>query len=288
MEVFKHKIRLKKFISSIDSNNDGVLDSIVLTNKDVYVPVILKQTIQDLGLYTDESDAEQIIDLTSFWDTTNTGVNDAEEILDIGEIIDDYAPDDDVIQLSQTGTVVIVGCMDSNALNYSSSATSPCSDCCEYPQGGDSFGGGFSDSGGSDVISNHMISFGVCDKSTFNDAKNALRDEARRWCKATASRCNGNPYPTSVGCAGNGCLTKSSVCCPGPKDTYQLLEKCPKDYNCNGDICTPDKIFTDIKLKDGPFKQSTTCGCKKRDKDNNCTEYYYIYNYTIEFYCIKK
>jgi len=285
MEVFKHKIRLKKFISPIDSNNDGVLDSIVLTNKDVYVPVILKQTIQDLGLYTDESDAEQIIDLTSFWDTTNTGVNDAEEIFDIGEIIDDYAPDDDVIQLSQTGTVVIVGCMDSNALNYSSSATSPCSGCCEYPQGGDSFGGGFSDIGADIPLNYHRVTFDICDKSSFSSAKTGLESAANTWCNAKSGNC-GSKYPIESSCLGNGCL-RSYICCPGPIDTWKLLTSCPKDVNCSGNPCETDRIFTSVKLIESQGKK-TSCGCNKYDKNGNCTDFKYNYRYVVEFYCIKK
>jgi hypothetical protein len=289
MQVYKHKIRIKKFIGSIDSNNDGVLDSLKLVSKDVYVPVILKQTIQDLGINTDEPEPIEIIDLTSFWDTTNNGSGDSEEIFEIGDIVDDYQDEEVTIQLNTTGTVTIIGCMDTKALNFSPSANTPCSGCCDYGQGGDSFDGGGGGSFDATAINYHRISYGVCDKSTFNDAKSSLRDEARRWCRSTASRCNSNPYPTENNCVGNGC-GRSYVCCPGPKDTWQLLEKCPKDVNCKGKACDTDKIFTDIiDINGGPTgsSQNSACGCKKWEGDK-CVEYYRLYNYTFEFYCIKK
>jgi hypothetical protein len=77
VEKYGRKIKIKKEITAIDSDDDGVNDAIVFLNKkDLYIPIVLKQSIKDLGMYTDYEEPNIVPEVISDWDTTNDGFND--------------------------------------------------------------------------------------------------------------------------------------------------------------------------------------------------------------------
>jgi hypothetical protein len=54
VEKYERKIKIDRELTTIDSDGDGVPDTLTLVNKkDLYIPILIKQTIKDLGVYTD-------------------------------------------------------------------------------------------------------------------------------------------------------------------------------------------------------------------------------------------
>lgn len=275
MEKYERKIKVKKELTTIDTNNDGIEDTIVYINSDdLFISVILKQTIKDLGVYTDYEEEPEIIDLDNLWDTTHDGVGDGgtNPIFD-GEIVIEYDEDesfDDDFDLdfygctdpeatnySETATIdddsceypPVPGCTDPNANNYDPEATIN-DQSCEY----DDIEGGGSIQGGCFKISSQImtqIQLNVIYTVDFMTAR------AQEWCQATHEDCVGI---TEVNCEPNGCLGLGDGCCPGPPLSLQLLtvDQCQEEgFDCDGQGCDcvndiPQQIFGGIKYSDTP------------------------------------
>lgn len=277
MELFERKIVIKRFISQIDADNDGFVDSIGLISKDVYIPITLTQSIKNLGVYTDdeEDDGTQILDLSSVWDSSNDGNSDSGSDID-GTIDNPYETNLEVGGIGGD----IVGCMDPLALNYSPAVTLPCTDCCQYTEGfeGGNFGDG-SGAGATSIGACMRLSSGCQSKDWFifgNPTASYLLDaaaSANSWCSATHPSC-GNAYPIVNGCSGNGC--GGDVCCPGPINTYVVFGQnntgCGDSDDCNGTGCGcgNGNPFEGIILK-----ETNTTGCASGLK-----------RHIWEFYCV--
>ena len=251
MEKYERKIKVKRELTTIDTNNDGVEDAIAYLNKDdLFVSVILKQTIKDLGVYTDYQEEPEIVDLGNFWETTNDGTGDG-GINPISDDVDSgYNNGDET--LSTVDNLSVYGCTDPNALNYNENAELD-DGSCDYggidigtPDPAEEIGGG-SIGGGCFRLTSGIQSLG----SIINTyTPEYMTQKASEWCQATHPSCGGN-YPILNNCTPNGC--GGSACCPGPVNTNHLLtiNECQDSgFNCNGEGCNcqgGDSIFGGIK-----------------------------------------
>lgn len=271
MEKYERKIKIKKELATIDTNNDGIEDTIVYINSDdLFVSVILKQTIKDLGVYTDYEEEPEIIDLDNLWDTTHDGSGDGgtNPIFD-GEIEIEYdetesfddqfeldiygCTDPDALNFDEDATIddgsceypPVAGCMDPFANNYDPEATVN-DGSCEY----DDIDGGGSIQGGC---------FKILVTVPFNQSENPienLTNQASQFCQGTHPGC-GDPIPIQDNCPPNGCLNTPVECCP---NGLQLLtEQMCQDsgFNCDADDCDcnneiPQQIFGGIKTFGSP------------------------------------
>lgn len=279
MEKYERKIKINRIISTVDNDNDGIEESIVFLNKeDLFLPIILKQTIKDLGVYTDYKEKPEIIDLGNFWSTSNNGYNDGGTNPIVSGLTNPYANDGSEIIVGNTGTQVN-GCTDPNAINYNPQATVD-NGSCDYGvdipdvETGPTSGGISTNIGGGCF----RLSTGWVSLDSINDTYTVsyMTQKASEWCRAIHPSC-GNSYPILNNCTPNGCPSGSGTCCPGPIDTYHLLtaNECQdsgancsgSDCNCNG---SSQSLFGGIKYA----TQSRTI--------NNNTEY----NRSWSFYCI--
>ena len=129
----------------MDTNDDGIDDTIAYLNKeDLFLPILLKQSIKDLGVYTDHKEESETIDLGSFWDPNNDGSGDGGVGTSGGGLGNPYSGDTESEVVDSD--LETIGCTDQNALNYNPLATFPCAGCCD-----DGFGG-VDDSSGEDNI----------------------------------------------------------------------------------------------------------------------------------------
>lgn len=65
MEKYERKININRGLTTLDKDGDGTDDSIVLINKDdLFIPIILRQTFKDLGIYTDHEQEPEPINLS--------------------------------------------------------------------------------------------------------------------------------------------------------------------------------------------------------------------------------
>jgi len=268
MELYKRRVQIERFISTIDSDGDGVIDTIKLVTTDKFLPIVLKQTIDDLGIYTDydEKEESQVIDLSTLWDNSNDGSNDGGDDDTVDWDGNPYV--DGEVANGPGGTVQIEGCTDPAANNYNPGATIPCNgddSCCEYPFGGYSGAGG--GGGGEDLGACHRLSTGYISTPWSTYASTALAASID-WCKATHSSCG--TYGIVNGCTGNGC--GGTTCCPGPVNSHVLLGTagtgCDGNIPCDGSQCC-ENPFEGIK------HISTTT-----DGNGN-------YNHVWHFYCVK-
>lgn len=257
MDIIKRKILIKKSLKPIDTDSDGVLDSLTLSADDLFLQIPLKQTIKDIGVYTDEPEEEEVINLDSIWDTSNDGSGEIEEEGD-DEVITDYT-DGEIF--GGGGTTTVVGCMDPDASNYNSSATQACTDCCEFGTtgGGTQTGsGGSGDVGGGNVGSCHYLS-GESDKK-WGDYEDTAKSISEQWCAGTRSGC-----PKKKDCAGNGC--GGEKCCPDPAyGKNKLVWDCPDDYDCKKNVtcceaADKDKLLR--KLYNNKSEDVTEYKCNK-------------------------
>ena len=119
----------------MDTNDDGIDDTIAYLNKDdLFLPILLKQSIKDLGVYTDHKEESETIDLGSFWDPNNDGSGDGGVGTSGGGLGNPYSGDTESEVVDSD--LETIGCMDENALNYNPLATAACAGCCD-----DGFGG---------------------------------------------------------------------------------------------------------------------------------------------------
>ncbi len=299
MEKYERNIKIKRILTSIDTDNDGIDDTIAYINQeDLFLPILIKQSIKDLGVYTDIKPPKEVIDLGSFWDTDNSGYGDFGTNPISSGTTSDY--DENTTNETGVGDFTITGCMDPTALNYSESATVQCGGCCDYGFDGDSSSTGFSDSTTPGPSGSGCYKIATGCKSTIADLpSNAdLKTKAEQWCKATHSSCGTN-YAIIDGCASNGCGAAQTTgciannptyptvipnpcnCCPGPVNTQHLLtqiECVNEGFNCSGDFdsgcpCESDgdKIFGGIK--------TSTVGCVINEDTNG-------FRKIFKFFCV--
>jgi hypothetical protein len=141
VEKYKRDINVKRVLTTMDTNDDGIDDTIAYLNKeDLFLPVLLKQSIKDLGVYTDHKEESETIDLGSFWDPSNDGFGDGGVGTTGGGLGNPYSGDTESEVVDSD--LETIGCMDANALNYNPLATEACAGCCD-----DGFGGVDSTSG---------------------------------------------------------------------------------------------------------------------------------------------
>jgi hypothetical protein len=265
MDIIKRKILIKKSLKPVDSDNDGVLDSLTLSADDLFVQIPLKQTIKDIGVYTDEQEEEEVINLDSIWDTSNDGSGEIEEE-ENDEVTTDYT-DGEIF--GGGGSSDVYGCTNPDALNYNPDATQSCSDCCELPADASGGDAGADQEGNIAAASCHYLS-----KKTEEKWKNFKKDTgsnggltiSREWCTGTRSGC-----PKRTECGGNGC--GGEKCCPDPSAGRQkLVESCPDEYSCKGtttsnkDCCWSidnEKILKNLHLH--KTEETTTYTCKKTE-----------------------
>lgn len=255
MEKYERKIKIKRELTTIDTNNDGIEDTIAYINKDdLFLSVILKQTIKDLGIYTDYQEEPEIIDLGNFWETTNDGTGDG----GINPISDgvDSGYNNGGETLSTEDNLVVYGCTDPNALNYNENATIDNGSCdngsLDVGTPGDNVGGGATSlSGGCFKLSS---GYQPITSIVGTYTQSYMLQKASEWCRAIHPSC-GSSYPILNNCTPNGCPDDIDICCPGPVDSYHLftvIECQNSGANCNGSGCNcngvNDSIFGDIKV----------------------------------------
>lgn len=253
MERYERKIKIKRVLESIDSNDDGLEDTLALINKDdLYVSILLKQSIKDLGVYTDYEEEPETIDSNSLWDISNNG-NDDGGINPINDGVNgSYG--DNVDPTSTVGDIdnpVTYVCLDQNASNFEGSTAvdqsfsgwdgnpetpavyAACTNCCQYESTGPTVGSGDNsgdNSGGGPSASGcyKLSTDFVSNQPTVETVENYLIPIAQDWCSGTYPSCGGTyPYIDGVdsnlkpnGCFSQGCNGETS--CP-PLGTHHLL-----------------------------------------------------------------
>lgn len=250
MEKYIKNIKIKKQLTTLDTNNDGNEDTIAYLNKDdLYVSFILRQSIKDLGVYTDYQEPPEILDLGSFWDTSNDGSSDGGTVpitIFSGSSYGDEG--DGGVTIIDSDDLETVGCTDPNAINYNQLATIDC--CCDYGfEGGSSSSGGSQDAGSAGGGC-FTLSSGCVDNGDVPDFFSMLQSSSD-WCEGSHPSCS-SAYPTTPNCQPNGCgnantegcasygLSIPCVCCPGPAGSYTILSStlCTEyGYDCNGNSC---------------------------------------------------
>lgn len=241
MDKYERNIKINRVLTTLDTNNDGVDDTIAYLNQeDLYLPFLLKQSIKDLGVYTDYEEEEEVIDLGGFWNTSNDGFGDG----GTNPISDgDTNPYGDGVDSSEVisvdGVDIVYGCTDPTDPNYNSSATVDDGSCLssqDFDTGitiednsTEPSGGGSNQSGGAGCykLNSGPTSYNWVDYNTTGVGD--PQGKAEEWCKAIHPSC-GTPYPIQANCQPNGC-TNTTTCCPGPPNTYQLLTNTMCDDN---------------------------------------------------------
>jgi hypothetical protein len=254
MELYQRRIIIERVIKSIDTDGDGNLDSIAFVNDtDFYLPFLLRETYDDIGVYTDYDDTRDVIEIEAdtLWNDYNDGSDDGGEdpVVD-GGISNPYVEGE--VTNSSSGTILLEGCTDPNAVNYNPAANTPCegdNSCCDYGFGGASGSGGGSQGSGGSLGSCHRLSSGWISSNWSSFVSNAAQLSID-WCKGTASSC-GNAYPISNNCSGNAC-NGGSTCCPGPVNSHRLFGTdgtgCESGQPCGGSACCQQELFEGIRL----------------------------------------
>ena len=295
MEKYERKIKITRELTSIDTNGDGVEDTLALLNKkDLYVSFLLKQSIKDIGIYTDYQEEPEVVDLGNFWETNNDGFDDGGVNPISGSINNPYGDGVDVGEylITDNGGVVTYGCNDPNALNPPPAGVIydvEC--CCDYGenisfQGSNSGVDEAGSAGGCHVLSTEWTEW---DQENYpNPLLQPYGGEvnflvyslykAIDWCKAIHPSCNQNwvdgnsfGYPISNPCEGNGC--GGQTCCPGPPNTHHVLTEGECDdfgLDCTGSgcACGSGNPFHGVKTN---YQTDVNSGLVK---------------YTWKFYCI--
>ncbi len=254
MERYERKIKIKRTLESIDTNNNGFEDTLALVNKDdLYVSILLKQSIKDLGIYTDYEEEPEVIDSVSLWDTSNDGSNDGGNNLINDGLDGNYGNNiDPTSSVGDINSPLTYVCLDQNALNFEGSTAvdqsfsgwdgnpetpavyAACTNCCQYESTGPTTGGGSNSGDGSGGNSQsaagcYRLTTGfVSNGPTLDTLENYLLPIAENWCSGTYPSCGGTyPYIDNVdpnlkpnGCFSQGCNGETS--CP-PLGTHHLL-----------------------------------------------------------------
>lgn len=219
MEKYERKIRIQKELTAIDTDGDGVDDTLVfINNKNLYVPFLLKQSIKDIGVYTDYQEKVKevvdVIDLSSFWNTSNDGTGDGGEILIGTDFVNPYEDDGDGETIIITNEATSFGCNDPEALNYDSNIVYNVNANCIYatdeitPTGGPNTSSGLTSE--SDATGCYNLSSGCIEEQSLTQYLiNEFKNTASNWC---AGSCGTNP--SIADCDSNGCGGSGSVCCP--------------------------------------------------------------------------
>ena len=281
MEKYERNIKVKRILTTIDTNNDGIDDTIAYLNQeDLFLPILIKQSIKDLGVYTDHKEEEEIIDFGSVWDTDNDGYDDYGTNPISTGTTDNYSDGTETIG---GGTVLgTYGCMDMNAPNYNTGATINC--CCDYGFTGGTTSGGVSTDNPASSIGGGCFKLSTgCSSDLSTNDESWMEGKAEEWCKAIHPSC-GTSYAIIDGCKSNGCgkaqttgciadnpayptvIPNPCHCCPGPVNTHHLLTQsectaegfaCDGTYS-NGCNCTGGggNIFGGVKWEDN----SSNCG----------------------------
>ena len=288
MEKYERNIKVKRILTTIDTDNDGIEDTIAYINQeDLFLPILIKQSIKDLGVYTDVKPPREVVDLGSFWNTDNDGYGDfGTNPISSGET-SNY--DENNTNVTTPGDFIITGCMDMNAINYSDSATVQCVSCCDYGFTGGTTSGGVSVDTPAGSIGGGCYLLGTSCKATVAELPSitTLENKADEWCKAIHPSC-GTSYAIIDGCKSNGCgkaqttgciatasaptvIPNPCHCCPGPANTHHLLTQaeCTSegfgcdgtfDNGCNCSSTDDGNIFGGVKWEDN----SIGCGSEYR------------------------
>jgi len=301
MEKYERKIKITRELTSIDSDGDGVDDTLALLNKkDQYISFLLKQSIKDLGVYTDYEEKPEVVDLGNFWETSNDGTGDFGTSPISGGVDNPYGSGVDGSEtiVIDGDTILTEGCNDPNALNPPPPGVVydiPC--CCQYESVPSP---DFGNSGGEVTTSSQAagcfrLSTGfVAVAPDYAIIDSYILPIAQQWCSGSYSSCGGT-YPyidgTNSNRKPNGCFSSS---CPGdtscpPVNTHHLLTdgecggNCGQNstpssvsyYNggflpgCNCNNCEPTEVFSNVRINfiDGPNSEGK-------------------YNYDFSFYCV--
>lgn len=125
MDFYKRNIRFYKSLNLIDSDGDGVKDTIVYapTSSKYYIQLPINQDIKDIGNYhVDDENSFEIFESNDLWDKNNGLVDNPPNVQDKGDT-------------NNIGFIEF--CNDPDANNYNpdvinNPAYIPCSDCCTY------------------------------------------------------------------------------------------------------------------------------------------------------------
>lgn len=239
MEKYERNIKIKRVLTTLDTNNDGVDDTIAYLNQeDLYLPFLLKQSVKDLGVYTDYEEEDDVIDLGSFWDTNNDGFGDGGSNPVSSGSTNPYGDGVDSPETAVNGSnVTIYGCMDATDPNYNPNATVDDGSCLSSQDfdtnievgNNSSSGTGSSSSGG--VAGCYRLNSGCgTDYGFYPNIPNSV---FTAWATSSIAWCQGanNSYPNTNNCIPNGCgsqyqgpcgnNTTPCPCTPAP-NTHQL------------------------------------------------------------------
>jgi hypothetical protein len=126
-------VLLKNTIQVTDSDGDGVNDSIVFLPKNpINLQFTLTEDVQNLGLYTEYEEVEEVIDSSGLWDTSNYGGFDGGYGYTINNELNTLNNSGDAGSVSVTTELSVSGCIDPLASNYNPNATKQLKDSCEY------------------------------------------------------------------------------------------------------------------------------------------------------------
>lgn len=301
MEKYERKIRIQKELTAIDTDGDGVDDTLVfINNKNLYVPFLLKQSIKDIGVYTDYQEKVKevvdVIDLSSFWNTSNDGTGDGGEIQVGTDFVNPYEDDGDGETIIITNEANTFGCNDPEALNYDPNIVYNVDANCIYatdeitPTGGPNTSSGLTSE--SDATGCYNLSTGCIDEQL------ATQTMIDNWKSTASDWCGGicGSYPSIADCESNGCGGSGSPCCPSsggwelPALTNsnfcnQTPTPCiPEnlDYPKDGYCCSPPNI---IGIPIGIFNL-TKVKCTATYVEGDTT--YYKNSFSYRFWCVPK
>jgi len=222
MDRYERNIKINRVLTTLDTNNDGVDDTIAYLNQeDLYLPFLLKQSIKDLGVYTDYEEEEEIIDLGGFWNTSNDGFGDGGTNPISGGGTNPYGDGVDSSEVESNGGVdIIYGCTDPTDPNYNSSATVDDGSCLssqDFDTGVTVEDNSTEPSGGGSNQSNGAGCYRLNSGETSQDWPSYFNTaflSSVNWCQGTYPSCgSNNAYPIDTNCQPNGC-TSTTTCCP--------------------------------------------------------------------------
>lgn len=129
---YYRKILLKNKLQVLDTDGDGVGDSLVLLPKEpTYLHILLTESVDNMGTFTEYEEVEEIIDLNGIWDTTNDGSGDGGTIPTNPGVTTNYGGG---TTTDTDGSTETLGCTDPLASNYEPNATTD-DGSCEYDFG---------------------------------------------------------------------------------------------------------------------------------------------------------